>query len=159
MADSEILNFHSKKTAFRQHSKLEILPVRCQTNTLLISEGKKRAEFFDHSSTLILTYLNFRPAFWRMVYCHFTNFEIAYLIITKEDVTSFFMSIHQSEVVIEIQSIKTYKKYNKSIHTRLSMYVHIPHLSSSIYLFSVKRRANVGASYISMPLKLKKQFI
>ena len=44
MADSEILNLHSKKTAFEQNSKLKILPVRCQTNTLLKSEGKREVD-------------------------------------------------------------------------------------------------------------------
>ena len=45
MADLEILNLHSKKTAFGQNSKLKILPVRCQTNTLLKSEGKWKVNF------------------------------------------------------------------------------------------------------------------
>jgi len=52
MAGREILNLHSKKTAFGYNSKLKILPIRCQTNTLLKSEGKREVNFFDHSSTL-----------------------------------------------------------------------------------------------------------
>ena len=45
MADREILNLHSKKTAFKQNSKLQILPVRCQINTLLKSEGEGEVNF------------------------------------------------------------------------------------------------------------------
>ena len=52
MADREILNFHSKKTAFGKNSKFKVLPVRCQTNTLLKSEGKRQVNF-DHGSTLM----------------------------------------------------------------------------------------------------------
>ena len=45
MADREILNLHSKKTAFEYNLKLKILPVRCQANTLLKSEGKREVNF------------------------------------------------------------------------------------------------------------------
>ena len=43
--DREILNLHSKKTAFELNSKFKILPVRCQTNTLLKYEGKREVNF------------------------------------------------------------------------------------------------------------------
>ena len=52
MVDRKILNLHSKKIAFGYNSKLKILPVRCQTNTLLKSEGKREVNFFYHGSTL-----------------------------------------------------------------------------------------------------------
>ena len=38
------------------------------------------------------------------------------------------------------------------------MNAHIPYVPSPIYLFSVKRRTDMGASCISVP-KMKKQFI
>ena len=47
IAEREILNLHAKKKAFGWNSKDKILPVRCQTNSLLKSEGKKKWIFWS----------------------------------------------------------------------------------------------------------------
>ena len=74
MADRAILNLHSKKTTFEDNSKLKVLPVRGQTNTLSKSEGKREVNF------LIIVALNHNQCFVLPHFRHFNEVDLVEML-------------------------------------------------------------------------------